>query len=353
MFLASIFSKYPFAGNTIIVRQFIFFIIVYVFYSLIENIADVKNYLISIIIVACILVTVSVISFYVEGYSIADIVVKDRTRISGIMSNFEASSTFFVIAVPILVSIILFKKNRGSLSSISWLTIIFIVVGLALSMSRSAILGIVISSSIIFYLLKRKRFYQFLFLLTLIIILFLVYPPLNEFITLLFRIEEGYSARDALWAMSIQMIRDQPIFGIGPGAYNHELFNYFPFMLDNFYGHLFIYYSEIAGGVNLAHNIFLVLFIDLGILGLLTILLLPIAYLRIGIKTLKKFKNYDESTYYLIVGLFAAGCSIIFRNLFNSIGLLYIGGFYTDLPFWLIFASLVFFYKKPIKVSGS
>ena len=347
MLLSSIFSQFPFAGVNTIIRQLIFFIIVYLFYSLIDDEADVKNYFTSIIVVACILVTVSVISFYLEGYSLTDMIIKDRTRVSGIMSNFEASSNFFVIAVPILISIIISKKNKGIMSALSWVTIIFILLGLTLSMSRSAIIGIIISSLIIFFMLKRKRFYQFLFFLSLVVILFILYQPLNEFITLLFRIEEGYSARDSLWAMSINMIKDHPIFGIGPGAYNHELFNYYPFMLDNFYGRVFIYFSEVADGVNLAHNIFLVLFVDLGLLGLLTSIFLPIIYFTLGIKTIKKYK--EKSQYVLIIGIFAAGTSVIFRNILNSIGLIYVGGVYTDLPFWLILSSIIYFYKKAPK----
>jgi putative inorganic carbon (HCO3(-)) transporter len=228
---------------------------------------------------------------------------------------------------------------------------VFIGLGLTLTMSRSAILGIVVSSLIIFFILRRKRVYQILFVMIVIAILFLVYPPLNELISLLFRIEEGFSARDYLWAMSINMIKDNPIFGIGPGAYNYELFNYYPFMLNNFYGQLFIYFSEVAGGVNLAHNMFLVFFVDMGILGFITSISLPVVYFRIGIKTIKKFKN--QNGYYLIIGLFAAGASIIFRNIFNSIGLLYVGGIQTDLPFWLIFSSLVYFYKLPSNLSPS
>ncbi|MGB5530360.1 MAG: hypothetical protein WBQ32_10355, partial [Ignavibacteriaceae bacterium] len=63
------------------------------------------------------------------------------------------------------------------------------------------------------------------------------------------------------------------------------------------------------------------------------------------------YKNEIQEKYYLIVALFAIGISIIFRNFFNSIGILYLGGITTDLPFWLIFGSLVYFYRVPINVN--
>jgi hypothetical protein len=86
----------------------------------------------------------------------------------------------------------------------------------------------------------------------------------------------------------------------------------------------------------------------MGILGLATIIGLPVIYFRIGFKTMVKYKNESADKYYLVIALFAAGTSVIFRNFFNSIGLLYIGGIQTDLPFWLVFSSLIYFYRTPL-----
>jgi O-antigen ligase len=159
------------------------------------------------------------------------------------------------------------------------------------------------------------------------------------------------SARDYVWKMSMDMINDHTLFGIGPGAYRYEMLNYFPYMLENWWGKLFIYYNEVTGGANLSHNFFLTFFTEMGILGILTAVALPIIYFRIGIKTITKFKNRSSDNYYLIIALFAAGSSIIVRNLFNGIGLLYVGGIQTDLPFWLIFVSLIYFYRMPLTTS--
>jgi O-antigen ligase len=145
--------------------------------------------------------------------------------------------------------------------------------------------------------------------------------------------------------MSLNMIRDYPFFGIGPGTYKYQMFNYYPFMLDDWYGKLYILFYEATGGANLSHNFFLVFFTEMGLLGFITSIALPIIYFRIGIKTIAKYKDESSAKYYFIVGLFSSGSSIIVRNLFNSIGLLYVGGIHTDLPFWLIFGSLIYFYR--------
>ena len=239
------------------------------------------------------------------------------------------------------------KKSTGK--TVGWCVLVYSIIGLILTMSRSAILGIALSTAIVFFILKRKRFYQFLLSLSTVVLIFFIVDPLNEIVTQLFRIEEGLSVRDYLWLMAVNIVKDYPLFGIGPGAYQYELYNYYPFMLDDYFGKFFIFIAEASEGVNLAHNIFLVFFSDMGILGLATIIALPVVYFRISIKTIKKYKNKSDEKYYLIIALFAAGTSVMFRNFFNSIGLLYIGGIHTDLPFWLVFGSLTYFYTKPLE----
>lgn len=347
MIISAVMSKYPFAGIGLIARQIVFFIIAYVFYSLIDSVRDIKLYFTSIFIVACILVTFSLLAFFQGGVSLLDVLSPNRPRVAAIIENIEAATNFYVVSIPIVISFVLLKKDKHN-NIINWFLLYYFGLGLILAMSRSAIMGIIVSTAIIFYLLRRKKFYQLLFTITFIVLIFLFYPPLNEFLTTFLRIESGMSARDYVWKMSMDMIKDHTVFGIGPGAYQYEMINYFPYMLDDWWGKLFIYYNEVTGGANLSHNVFLTFFTDMGILGITTAIALPVIYFRIGIRTIKKYKNETPGNYYLIIALFAAGCSIIFRNIFNSIGLLYVGGIHTDLPFWLIFGSLIYFYNLPV-----
>jgi len=111
-------------------------------------------------------------------------------------------------------------------------------------MSRSAIIGIMISTSVIFFLLRRKFLYKFIVYLIFITSLVFIIEPLYETAYLFFRFEEGFSTRDYIWTMSLNIIRDYPIFGIGPGVYKYEMFNYFPFMLDDWYGKLYILFTK-------------------------------------------------------------------------------------------------------------
>jgi O-antigen ligase len=344
MVISSSMSKFPFAGIGIITQQAAFFVIVYVFYSLISSQENIKNYFTGIYLVALIIVLFSLIAFFNEGLSLIEIIAPNRPRVSVITGNIEASTNFFVVAFPLIISSLLLKKKYSG-QNFEYFLLFSFSLGLILMMSRSAILGIFLSSAIVLFFLKRKRFYQLIMFIAVLVLIFIFYQPLNELLTTFLRLESGMSARDYLWKMSMDMINDNTLFGIGPGAYQYEMLNYFPYMLDNWWGKLFIYYSEVSGGANLSHNLFLTFFTDMGILGILTSIALPVVYFRIGIMTIIKFKNRDRDVYYLIVALFAAGASIILRNFFNGIGLLYVGGIQTDLPFWLVFSSIIYFYR--------
>ena len=350
MVISSAVSAYPSAAIGIITQQFAFFVIVYVFYSLIKDERDIHNYLFAIMIVAFILATVSLVLLFSTGFSLLDTFSKNRVRVSALITNAEASSNFYLISFPFIIVLFLIKKNT-LYRIITLLVALYFFLGLSLAMSRSAILGIVLSTAIVFFILRRRRFYQFALSIIILSLLFIFIEPLNEILRLFLRIEEGVSARDYIWSMSLNIIRDYPVFGMGPGVYKYKVFNYFPYMFDSWWGGLMIYFYDITDGVNFSHNFFLVLFTEMGILGLMTAVTLPLIYIKIGIKTIKRYKNEIQEKYYLIVALFAIGISIIFRNFFNSIGILYLGGITTDLPFWLIFGSLVYFYRVPFNVN--
>ena len=346
MIISSLLSSYLSAGIGIIAQQFAFFVIVFVFYSLIKNEKDIKNYMVALTIVSFVLVSISIFMLFQESFSILNLISKNRARVSALITNAEASSNFFIISIPFLLILLLLKKKK-SIRILSLFLLIYIGIGLSLAMPRSAIIGLIISISIILLLIRRRLFLIFMSTLLVFGLLFIFVDPLNQSLSLFLRFGEGLTEREPIWSMSLNIIKDHPIFGLGPGVYKYEFYNYFPYMLSDWLGKLLIYYHELSQKDNFSHNFFLVFFTEMGILGLMTALFLPILYFRIGIKTLKKYRNGTKENYYLVVSLFAIGVSMIIRNFFNSIGLLYLGGITGDLPFWLIFSSLIYFFRRP------
>jgi len=346
--ISMVMSAYPFAGLGLVIRQTVFFILTYLFYALIRNESDIRSYFIAFVIAACVMASSSLVTFVSDPSSLFNLTSGSRERIVGLISNPNNITNFYMVSFPLVLSMFFLRKNKLS-NTISFLLILFLSFALFITLSRSAIMGVIASTVVMLFILRRKYFYILLLSLLFIVLLLIVYQPLGDLVSVLFRVERGATGRDYLWSLSLHLIKDHPIFGIGPGAYRYEMFSYFPVMLHSWTGGLFKDIYEMTDGSNLSHNYFLFLWSDLGILGMATALALPVIYFRVGIKTLNKYKHSAKDTYYLIVALFAVGSSMFVRGMVESIGLLYYGAITTDLPFWLVFIALIYYYyHKPV-----
>jgi len=352
MFVSLVMSDYPTAGLPLLFRQSAFFIIVYVLVSLIRDEADVKLYLFALILATSILVASSLVMFVTEGINFFNLA-GYRNRVSGLISNIDAITAFYMITFPL--SIILIIRSKHTLAkSLSWLLLFYLSLGLLLTMSRSAILGVLVSSLMMFYILKRKYFYRTTVILAVLLVTVIFYEPLGKFSSLLFRMEAGLTSRDQLWSIAVSIIKDNPIFGLGPGAYKNEMINYFPVMFNSWSGDLLLRLFEMTKtGSNMSHNFYLFFFSEMGIFGFITALVFTAIFFKVGVQSLSVYKKENDEKYYLIVALFTAGASMFVRNLVDSIGLLYYGWITADLPFWIIFMCLLFYYNKRLPDNNS
>lgn len=344
LLIPTLLSDYIFAGFEKIFRQSVFFIIAYILYSLIEDEKDIKVFIISIIIANAILLISSVFLFIQEGNPLIDIATGFRARVTSLIANINATSGFYIISFPLLiVSLMINSESKQKL--FHWFLILFFTLGVIITISRSAIVSIIFSTLFIFYYLNRKKFYVFVYLMLFVLLLFVVIEPLSNLGSLLFRLEAGLSQRDYHWKLTWSIINEHPVFGIGPGAYNFEMFNYLPVTLDSWMGRRFVELHDMTGGSNAAHNFFLIFFSDMGILGLITSIALPVIFFRIGFKNIRFYRNLNKENYFLVIGLTAAGASMFIRGMVDGIGLLAYGFITTDLPFWIVFMSLMYFYQ--------
>jgi len=97
---------------------------------------------------------------------------------------------------------------------------------------------------------------------------------------------------------------------------------------------------------NNSHNFYLMFFSDMGILGFVTSLMLPVVFFIISFRTTKQLSVADGKIYYIIIGIIAAGIGLFIRGLFEAIGLIFYGYITADLPFWILFGILIFTYFR-------
>ena len=88
------------------------------------------------------------------------------------------------------------------------------------------------------------------------------------------------------------------------------------------------------------------MFTDLGILGFISSVALPVIYLKIGYSTIHLAKDYNRKIYLLIIGITSAGVGMFVRGFFSGISIITYGWLSVDLPFWMIFGILSYYYLK-------
>jgi len=182
---------------------------------------------------------------------------------------------YLVMIIPLL----LINKNR------SWF-IIPVSIALLLTRSLGALLSILLASVIYFYLqdrLKRRR--EIYVLLGLLLVIGFVF--IARSVTQKQHLQPIFSTlmRINYWKDSLRIIKARPLIGVGLGNFN---------LIQSRY----------------AHNSYLQIWAEIGILGIVSILWLIIAWFKTAVKNIKIFPN-DK----IMASLITANTAFLIHNL--------------------------------------
>ncbi|MHB1688489.1 MAG: O-antigen ligase family protein [Ignavibacteriaceae bacterium] len=239
-----------------------------------------------------------------------------------------------------------FKENKKRILLI--VTLFFQVIALLLTNSRAAFLAVFISSIFILVKLDKKLFkkivYYFLGISALIISLF---PNVIDIIGTFIRAGRVLeNTRYYLWDIALGIIRDNPIFGCGPGMFKYYMYKYLPVMLGSWTeSQIYRVYKE--AGTGHAHNFFLYRTSEGGILGFIGAAALIIIFFYLSIKVLQVVKH-NKDWFIILTAVIGSGLGLFIRSFFESTGLLTNGWITRDLPFWLLFIIVIFLYQNLI-----
>jgi len=337
-------SDYSFAAIPLVLRLSAFFVFVYLFFVMIKSVGDVRLYINAIIVSAIIVAVGTLYDFMISGFNLF-LIAGEIYRTGGFIGNYNATGGYFAISIPLLISsfdVSKLKILRIMISAIIGLLFIALII----TGSRSALLACAVSVFIILYILNKKLLFRITVFSVLSILFSLLIEPIRDFLILALRVESGLTQRDHLWKISIGMIKENFLFGIGPGAYAYKMFDYLPVMLNSYEGQVLSGLYQMTAGRNNAHNFYLIMFADLGILGFTVSLMLPYIFFRISKTVLQNLKKSGNNFYYLVVGVVATMTGLLVRALFDGINILSYGWISVDLPFWLMFSVLIYFYNN-------
>lgn len=211
------------------------------------------------------------------------------TRIYSVFGNPNVYGEYLVLVIPVVFA--LFNTTKNKLLKLVYLIVIGLgILNTLLTLSRGSMVSLVIALVIVI-LLKAQQYIPILVILAMASPFIL--PPI--IITRIISIFAGDSSTDyrtSIYQASFNMLRDNYVTGVGLGQFKE----------------LYKIYSFGAAKSFHAHNTILMIFIETGLLGLISFVFMMIAWARDIITAMTKKKNVGFIEVSIMAGII--GCSI-------------------------------------------
>lgn len=229
-------------------------------------------------------------------------------RIEGLVGGIFGNPNDLATALDILIpyAVVLAMMSKGAARLFYWFCAAAMIVGVLVTFSRGGFLGLVALGLVMLWKMGRGRRVKTLLAATLLGGLLLAALPsgYGSRITTIFNIEQDKTGsaqeRRALMELAAQMAIRRPIVGIGMGNF-----------------HIYSIHEKEA------HNAYLEIAAELGVLGLLAylyVLLKPLMSLRrIEDETVRRGSKEEKEMYWLSVSLQAAFAAYMVCSFFASI----------------------------------
>jgi O-antigen ligase len=244
--------------------------------------------------------------------------------IIGTFGNANSVAGYLAASLPILLGLSILAGTRLQKSLVG-IGVVLSVIVIGLTYSRGAWLALS-AAMVVFNFPVIKRIWQRIKkkLLRFIILLLTIILAGNVFYVIYHMDQDASKGRIFLWKIATVMIKDYPIFGIGYGNYPVQYLNYQAKFFENPASS--IYYDH-AANIKEAHNQYLQIFAETGLMGSVIFLSIIFIFFIYCIRILSSEKKGDL---WQMTRMFLASGTVIFiHSLFDSP--------LNDLPIYIIF----------------
>jgi len=314
--IAPAYSFYEFRSQFL--KQIILFFIV------INNIKTNKQILRIVYVLA---VSACIFSIYgIHGY--LNNTLTEYGRAKGTFDSYSRSAMYCMLVIPLVLTMSFHTKNKYT-KLILILSALLTGILLVLTFTRGPWIILFVILLVLLFRKSKKILTIFLAALALLV---LFYGPVTERVKFTFEIKEGInrtlSGRLTLWQNSLQIIKKHPVLGVGYGP------NIFRKMY--LYPEYKFYVTDTHGNFQQsdAHNLFLQIPIETGIIGLVVFMYLLVGCIKYTYNSYTNAKDHFKKDVLFAIFLTIIGflvCSIS-------------GYFYEDrigLMFWLYVAMSI------------
>jgi O-antigen ligase len=246
-----------------------------------------------------------------------------RTRSGRLFTSYGMSidiSFYLTMSIPLSFMILFFVKNK-LLKIGAFFTLLSLLPCFVWNSSRAAWIAVVFSTLFIVFLRKRVL----ALILVAILIIIILFLPQNEKdrITSITR-TTVLADRPAMWKAALNIFKDHPVFGAGPGMYE-KLFDKYYAAPEGYKGYTYLH----------AHNTYLELMAEMGVVGLLAFLGIFAVFLKYAFKTIISTSGDKQA---IILGLTGTVIGIL---ILCTTGTVIIVGLNTSALFWFLFGIAV------------
>ena len=255
-----------------------------------------------------------------------------RQQVFGLFGNVNYFAEYLIVPLPIAISLLFASKNKMK-KLLLLIGILAMGCSLILTFTRGSYLSFGVALIFMFFLFlisrgknifkkNRKIFIIILAVIILVTFLFVIPTPLNKSGTAIEKIKnrisisqltQDYSIkrRVTTWKYTVLMIKDHPLLGSGIGTFKYNTLKYQAEFFDQGENRSLYPY----GLADKAHNEYLQLWAEMGIVGLGIFVWLIISYFNYGLKILRKSK--DEYKQAIIIGLMGAVGAVLVDGIFG------------------------------------
>tara|TARA_Y100000310_G_scaffold329150_1_gene398458 strand:+ start:440 stop:1996 length:1557 start_codon:yes stop_codon:yes gene_type:complete len=234
---------------------------------------------------------------------------------------------FSLLSIPLVF--VLFAFSRKWKMSLLWLLILVIfLVGFSFTQTRGAVLGLDISIFIVFLLFlwklgQKNVIRKTAFVLVMLVILSILVLNLRGFVDLYgseeysledkyretFRLTERHEGRgNTIWPISLNMIKNNFLLGVGLGTYTKQYGNYLPSTRE------ITHTNEIH-----AHNFYLHSFAELGVIGFMSYVIIFYIILKTSLLYIAKRKELRDWDYYIVFSIFIGITALLIHSFFDNL----------------------------------
>jgi len=293
-----------------LVRYLSMYVILVVFFELVKTKHQLRRIMNIVVISSAIMVLLSIpeiLSSGAQGAFSGGLIQKRLGSFYGNPNNFAIP---FLFSIPVIFCKLIHLDHGKKHKLINMLTLILLllifVYVVFLTSSRSALLSLGISMSVLLVTFKTGR----RVLLAVMLLFIAVLPKIYEVIYFALRLGIGFTGREHVWKAAVEMVRNNVLLGVGPGMFESTK-AYYILPVD--------FLSRLTRSLKIsgaAHNLYLTVASELGIFAAILLVGFLILLIQRVVSLVRKTNDIElRKILYIAVSVLSG---LIIRSFFES-----------------------------------